>query len=158
MGNVHRCCCLDGWDSATAAAVLADVNAEPVVKKLEAAALAAGNGNGTSVQSKNEAKRLESFERFPPKQRQDPPKVTMIFQLPDDTTKEVEFRERPLGLRYSMSAPPTILEVNPTGRASALGVQVGWKVKSVCNEDLINKEATDVNELLCQRCSVLPVL
>lgn len=155
MGNVHRCCCLEGWDSATAAAVLADISAEPVVKKLEPATLAKQGASGSRP---NEEPGKESIESFPPKQRQEPPKVTMVFQLPDDTTKEVEFRQRPLGLKYSMSAPPTILEVNPQGRANALGVEVGWKVKSVCGEDLINMEAKDVNELLCQRCSVLPLL
>uniref|UniRef100_A0A7S0ZYL0 PDZ domain-containing protein n=1 Tax=Noctiluca scintillans TaxID=2966 RepID=A0A7S0ZYL0_NOCSC len=167
-GSSFRFCCMEESQGS----LLADVNAEPLVKKLEAKRskldlphsrlIHRGSPDRGDAASANEMlwrSGEDGVSRWCLRSDVDKAKVMVVlFQLPDGELKEVTFWERPLGLRYSMSSPPTILEVNPLGHAHDLGVESGWKVLKVGGELMDGKEARDVNEILCQMCSVLPLI
>ena len=84
--------------------------------------------------------------------------MSLGFELPTGTTKEVVFSERPLGMKFTPSVPLTVTEVRPTGQANKLGVQHGWMLTSVDNETMDGQTSEYVIGILCKKASVLPLL
>lgn len=65
--------------------------------------------------------------------------LSMGFELPDGSYKTVLFTERPLGLKFTRTEPVAVMEVAPNNHAHALGVEPGWKLKSVGSVQLVNR-------------------
>ncbi|CAJ1434011.1 unnamed protein product, partial [Effrenium voratum] len=70
---------------------------------------------------------------------QDPdsnPAVTVHFRLPDGSTKEVVFKQRPWGIDFTKSVPVTVKRVRSNSHAGLLGVQVDWVALKVGGNEM----------------------
>jgi len=64
------------------------------------------------------------------------PSLRITFQVPDRGVVEVNFRKTPLGMDFSRRSPSTIKAVTPGGMASEVGVEIGWKMLTLNDEDV----------------------
>lgn len=86
------------------------------------------------------------------------PSVTLGFESLDGGRKEVVFLERPLGIKYSTSTPLTITKINANSHAQELGVQLGWKLRSIGDEDVAGMSTKEVLSLLRHKTNVLQLV
>lgn len=86
------------------------------------------------------------------------PAMTLGFELPDGTVQSVVFNERPLGMRFTASVPLTVTDVCQTGKAFDLGVQNGWKLRSIDGEDMVGQASEIVICSFCKKASYLPLV
>jgi len=84
--------------------------------------------------------------------------VVLRFELPNGEEKEVEFSERPLGLRYAPTMPLTIMEVIGQSHADFLGVKDGWVVKQIGAFDLTSKTMDQAYQALYDTTKHLPLV
>mmetsp|Transcript_143987 Transcript_143987/g.203725 ORF Transcript_143987/g.203725 Transcript_143987/m.203725 type:complete len:125 (+) Transcript_143987:92-466(+) len=80
----------------------------------------------------------QGYRQFDPDETLDTKRsvVTVLFQLPNGSTKEINFTSRPWGIDFTKSTPVTVKRVRSNSHASVLGVQVDWVALKVCNKDL----------------------
>merc|ERR1719350_1171315 len=77
------------------------------------------------------------------------------FETPDGAFKEVKFRYRPLGLKHSNSVPVTVIDVSLGSPAAELGVQPGWRIKHIANEDMSGRDFLYVFQSIFKKASAL---
>ena len=53
------------------------------------------------------------------------------FELPDGSVKVICFTRRPLGLDFNRHMPITMKHVRPGSQADNLGVEQGWRIRSL---------------------------
>ena len=79
-------------------------------------------------------------EEAPPAEPEAPapeaPKAGFMFKLPDDSTKEVVFTSKPLGLDFSKSVPLTVRSVKKESAAEAAGVEANWVLTHIAGDAL----------------------
>jgi C-terminal processing protease CtpA/Prc len=68
----------------------------------------------------------------------------------------VLFNHRPLEFTFMKDMPMVVKSVSPGGNADTLGVQVGWKVKSLGGVDIADMDYDDAIGILKQRTQALP--
>eukprot|EP00930_Biecheleria_cincta_P086202 TRINITY_DN75528_c0_g1_i1.p1 TRINITY_DN75528_c0_g1~~TRINITY_DN75528_c0_g1_i1.p1 ORF type:complete len:157 (+),score=45.45 TRINITY_DN75528_c0_g1_i1:76-546(+) len=56
--------------------------------------------------------------------------VCITFAMPDGTLKDINFTQKPLGIDFTRSTPPTVKLVKPSSDAHGV-VEAGWKVMKV---------------------------
>lgn len=86
------------------------------------------------------------------------PSVKVGFESLDGGRREIMFLERPLGMAYSTSTPLTVTKVNANSHAQELGVKLGWKLRSIEEQDLAGMSAKVVLSLLRHRTNVLKLV
>eukprot|EP00450_Noctiluca_scintillans_P000151 CAMPEP_0194496534 /NCGR_PEP_ID=MMETSP0253-20130528/13778_1 /TAXON_ID=2966 /ORGANISM="Noctiluca scintillans" /LENGTH=172 /DNA_ID=CAMNT_0039337943 /DNA_START=53 /DNA_END=571 /DNA_ORIENTATION=+ len=86
------------------------------------------------------------------------PSVTVGFESPDGGRREIMFLERPLGMKYSSSSPLTVTKVNANSHAQELGVKLGWKLRSIEEQDLAGMPTKEVLSLLRHKTNVLKLV
>lgn len=64
------------------------------------------------------------------------PFTTILFELQDGATKEIEFTSKPLGFEFNTTAPVIIKRVNPNSTAEERGVRSGMLMKAIDGMDL----------------------
>ncbi|CAE7519158.1 unnamed protein product [Symbiodinium sp. CCMP2456] len=65
--------------------------------------------------------------------------VTIVFQKPDGSNKEINFTMRPWGIDFTKAVPVTVKRVRANSHAASLGVQTDWvALKIVCGSDRQN--------------------
>ena len=63
-------------------------------------------------------------------------KAGFTFRLPDDSTKEVIFASKPLGLDFSKSIPLTVKSVKKDSAAESAGIEAKWVLTHVAGDEL----------------------
>eukprot|EP00913_Durusdinium_trenchii_P018652 g17527.t1 len=111
---------------------------------------------GTPVEEVTSLPRLKTLEEdgrisetpeVPPAAAPAPMKesgATFTFKLPDNTSKEVVFRAKPLGLDFSKSTPLVVKAVKKDSVAEDVAVQSQWEVTHVNGEEM----PTDLREAM----------
>lgn len=87
----------------------------------------------------------------------DPSIMVLVFEKPDGLSKQVTCTQRPLGMKFTKGAPLTVTEVHANGHAHDLGIERGWKLRCICEEDLLGKGSEFVIGTLSQRTHLLPL-
>lgn len=70
------------------------------------------------------------------------------FELPDGSIRVVCFTRRPLGLDFNRHMPITMKYVRPGSHAGELGVQQGWRIRSLHGYDVTQLAFQDVYRAL----------
>lgn len=82
--------------------------------------------------------------------------VVLGFELPNGTTTGVTCFQRPLGMQYSKSLPVTVTMVHQESHAAQLGIEEGWRLRYVGEEDMVDRSFAYVLGTLCKTTSHLP--
>jgi len=87
----------------------------------------------------------------------DPPGAVIVkFVVSEGYLRKVAFTKKPLGMNFSTDGPLAVTKVAEGGNAQMLGVQPGWKLNRVGDQDLKDKTVTQVAELIKQASTDLP--
>lgn len=80
----------------------------------------------------------QAYGQFDPEETLDTKRsaVTVVFQLPNGSTKDIDFTTRPWGIDFTKSVPVTVKRVRANSHASSVGVQVDWVALKVGGKDL----------------------
>mmetsp|Transcript_14140 Transcript_14140/g.26479 ORF Transcript_14140/g.26479 Transcript_14140/m.26479 type:complete len:125 (-) Transcript_14140:123-497(-) len=62
--------------------------------------------------------------------------VTIVFQKPDGSNKEINFTNRPWGIDFTKAVPVTVKRVRANSHAAALGVETDWVALKVGERDM----------------------
>jgi len=82
--------------------------------------------------------------------------ITFKTKVDPEELKSLIFERRPLGLDFYMRTPVVIKSVNTQGHGFEKGVQEGWEVVSINNEDMTNQLFEVIHEKLGKAAAVLP--
>merc|ERR1711972_471343 len=87
------------------------------------------------------------------------PSVELGFTVNGATIEEVSVRKSPLGVEFSrrVTGAVTINKVKPNSHADWLGMKSGWIIKSVDGEDVSKKTLEQIQGLITNRMSALPM-
>ena len=78
------------------------------------------------------------------------------FELPDGTTRVICFTRRPLGLDFNRHMPITMKHVRPGSQAEILGVEQGWRIRTLHGYDVTQLAFQDVYRALRESSDHLP--
>jgi predicted metalloprotease with PDZ domain len=81
--------------------------------------------------------------------------LTIKFEVPG-CHKTVNFTKRPLGLDFEKKAPIIMKRVQPEAHGAELGVEAGWKILSVNDEDVGDKDYQYIFKKLGTESAKLP--
>eukprot|EP00439_Symbiodinium_sp_Y106_P071349 s333_g12.t2 len=81
--------------------------------------------------------------------------VVFTFQLPDNTSREVTFKSKPLGLDFSKAVPMTVKAVKKDSFADQLQIQPKWIITHVQRKPL-PQELKDAMKTILQEVKDLP--
>mmetsp|Transcript_123855 Transcript_123855/g.174668 ORF Transcript_123855/g.174668 Transcript_123855/m.174668 type:complete len:124 (-) Transcript_123855:90-461(-) len=62
--------------------------------------------------------------------------VTIVFQKPDGSNKEINFTMRPWGIDFTKAVPVTVKRVRANSHAASLGVQTDWVALKIGERDM----------------------
>lgn len=82
--------------------------------------------------------------------------MVLAFEHCDGSLRQVTCTQRPLGVKFTKAAPLTVTEVYAHGHAHDLGIQTGWALRSIDEEDLIGRSSECVIQLLSASIKCLP--
>merc|ERR1719330_1442974 len=78
------------------------------------------------------------------------------FQLNDGKRHAVTFVRRPLGLDFNKTNPILMKRVQPGTHGEELGIQPGWRVVAVNDEDVVSREFDYTYNMLKRLSEELP--
>ncbi|CAE7455699.1 unnamed protein product, partial [Symbiodinium necroappetens] len=81
--------------------------------------------------------------------------VVFTFQLPDNTSREVTFKAKPLGLDFSKAVPMTVKAVKKDSFADQLQIQPKWIITHVQRKPM-PVELRDAMKTILQEVKDLP--
>mmetsp|Transcript_56742 Transcript_56742/g.117222 ORF Transcript_56742/g.117222 Transcript_56742/m.117222 type:complete len:123 (+) Transcript_56742:70-438(+) len=81
--------------------------------------------------------------------------VVFTFQLPDNTSREVTFKSKPLGLDFSKAVPMTVKAVKKDSFADQLQIQPKWIITHAQRKPL-PQELKDAMKTILQEVKDLP--
>eukprot|EP00929_Paragymnodinium_shiwhaense_P049304 TRINITY_DN24879_c0_g1_i1.p1 TRINITY_DN24879_c0_g1~~TRINITY_DN24879_c0_g1_i1.p1 ORF type:complete len:224 (+),score=85.36 TRINITY_DN24879_c0_g1_i1:211-882(+) len=131
---------------------------EPEVKAPEptpepATAPPAEKASVAEAKKEPEAEPAKPAEQIPPLV----PPLELVFELQDGSRKIISFPSGPLGFDFEKKVPIVTKRIKAGGQAEALGVQAGWTLKLVGDED-VNSYAQfkPLYDMLKEKQSKLP--
>ncbi|CAJ1356606.1 unnamed protein product [Effrenium voratum] len=84
-----------------------------------------------------------------------PTQAAFTFQLPDNSSKEVIFTEKPLGLDFSKSLPMTVKAVRKDSVSHAAGIEARWVLTHIGRE-AIPSDLKEAMEKILEAVRELP--
>uniref|UniRef100_A0A7S2F4S2 PDZ domain-containing protein n=1 Tax=Alexandrium andersonii TaxID=327968 RepID=A0A7S2F4S2_9DINO len=92
------------------------------------------------------------------KEVQEEPRVTLLFQLPDDakTEKMVELKLRPLGVGFRKKTPLTVSDLRQGEEGERIGIKPGWVLLEVNGERVVEMAVPQSAKLLNRAVQELP--
>jgi hypothetical protein len=149
MGNHAPCCCLEdktGTDVDTVHTAVAFPGLSTKDMIIE------GPGRSIREECPDQTEGLVLKAALVP-----PPRGLMLgFRLPDESLKEIVFKERPFGMKFSRGTPITVTEVQPSSHAHDLNVQVGWILATIEGDETASFSTDAARVLLRGRSKALP--
>lgn len=105
-----------------------------------------------------EPKPQKSQSEMLPKNTERGAELVLGFELPDGTPKKIVSSRRPMGLKYTKTAPFMVTDVNTFSHANELGVKKGWRLRFIEHEDMAGKDGDYIRAVLCKKAHVLPLM
>mmetsp|Transcript_112277 Transcript_112277/g.312433 ORF Transcript_112277/g.312433 Transcript_112277/m.312433 type:complete len:117 (-) Transcript_112277:270-620(-) len=84
--------------------------------------------------------------------------IILRFRLPDGVEKDCTFTRKPLGFDFEKNMPIVVKRVKEGGNAEELGVQPGWIVLAVGDQDIADLDFMAALGRLRERSNSLPTI